>query len=93
MNEVVNIQRCFELFEDLFSPKIVAELNGQYVLAARCHGDKVPWHTHANEDEMFLVLEGRLELDVEGRDTVCLRRFERDTDTQEPDEAGAVPAA
>jgi len=54
MKGVVNIEKCFEKFSDTFSPKIVAELNGQHVKLARLEGDKVPWHTHDNEDEMFL---------------------------------------
>ena len=60
--EKVNIAKCFEEFEDLFSPKIVADLNGQQVMLVRCEGNKVPWHTHENEDEMFYVIEGVLEV-------------------------------
>ena len=62
MSKVVNIDACFEMFDDLFSPKVVGELNGQYVKLVHCEGDKVPWHTHENEDEMFFVLEGVLEI-------------------------------
>lgn len=62
MEKVVNIEKCFAMFSDTFSPKIVAALNGQNVLLVRCEGDKVPWHTHDNEDEMFFVLEGALEV-------------------------------
>ncbi len=72
MPAVVNIERCFTLFTDTFSPKIVGELNGQHVKIVRLEGDKVPWHTHDHEDELFLVLEG--ELDVLERDgAVTLR--------------------
>ena len=62
MSKVVNIEKCFEKFNDTFSPKIVAELNGQYVLLVKCEGDKVPWHTHENEDELFFVVEGVLDI-------------------------------
>lgn len=62
MAEVVNIQRCFEAFEDTFSPKVIGELNNQLVMAVRCEGDKVPWHTHDEEDEMFFVVDGVLEV-------------------------------
>jgi len=62
MEKPVNIERCFTRFSDTFSPKIIAELNGQHVKLVRLEGDKVPWHTHDNEDEMFLVLEGELEV-------------------------------
>ncbi len=62
MEGVINIEKCFEKFSDTFSPKIVGELNGQNVLLVRCEGDKVPWHTHDHEDEMFFVLDGTLEV-------------------------------
>jgi mannose-6-phosphate isomerase-like protein (cupin superfamily) len=62
MDKVVNIEKCFEMFSDTFSPKIVGELNGQLVMLVRCEGDKVPWHAHDQEDEMFFVLEGTLDV-------------------------------
>ena len=62
MAKVINIEKCFEKFNDIFSPKIVGELNGQHVMLVRCEGDKVPWHTHDNEDEMFFVVDGILEV-------------------------------
>jgi len=62
MAKVVNIEKCFEMFSDTFSPKIVGELNGQYVLVVRLEGDKVPWHIHENEDEMFFVVDGILDI-------------------------------
>ena len=72
MLKVVNIADGFASFDDLFSPKIVADLNGQHVKVVRVEGDKVPWHTHDTEDELFWVLEG--ELEVMTRDTsVTLR--------------------
>jgi mannose-6-phosphate isomerase-like protein (cupin superfamily) len=62
MSKVVNLEHCFGKFSDTFSPKIVGELNGQHVKLARLEGDKVPWHTHDGEDEMFLVIEGVLDV-------------------------------
>jgi mannose-6-phosphate isomerase-like protein (cupin superfamily) len=67
MSKVINIDKCFEMFDDTFSPKIVGELNGQLVMLVRCEGDKVPWHTHDNEDEMFFVREGVLEVQEKDR--------------------------
>jgi mannose-6-phosphate isomerase-like protein (cupin superfamily) len=66
MPGVVNIDRCFAKFADTFSPKIVGDLNGQQVKLARLEGDKCPWHTHDNEDELFLVLEGVLDIEERG---------------------------
>lgn len=70
MTTPVNIDACFEKFSDTFSPKIVGELNGQYVMVVRLEGDKVPWHVHDREDEMFLVLDGVLDIFERGREIV-----------------------
>jgi mannose-6-phosphate isomerase-like protein (cupin superfamily) len=75
MTKAVNIERCFTRFQDTYSPKIVGELNGQHVKLVRLEGDKVPWHTHDGEDELFWVVEGAL--DVMERDgAVTLRAGE-----------------
>jgi mannose-6-phosphate isomerase-like protein (cupin superfamily) len=47
------------LFNEHWNPKIVGELNGQHVKMAKLLGDFV-WHQHEHEDELFLVLRGRL---------------------------------
>ena len=57
--EKVNLAQKFSLFHDHWSPKVVGELNDQYVKLAKLHGEFV-WHHHEEEDEMFLVLRGRL---------------------------------
>ncbi len=62
MSKVLNIEKGFNMFADTFSPKIIAEPNGQLVMLVRCEGDKVPWHAHANEDELFFVVDGELEV-------------------------------
>ena len=66
MARVVNIEQCFARFSDTFSPKIVGELNGQHVKLVHLEGDKVPWHTHDHEDELFWVVEGALEVHERG---------------------------
>ncbi len=65
--KAINIDGCFDRFSDLFSPKIVGEANGQHLKLAKLDGDKVPWHIHDTEDELFWVVEGRLE--VQERDS------------------------
>jgi len=72
MSGVVNIEKCFERFEDLFSPKIVGELNGQHVKLVRVEGDKVPLHTHDEEDELFFILEGELDI-IDGNEEFTLK--------------------
>ena len=75
MPKAVNIESCFEKFTETFSPKIVGELNGQHVKVVRLEGDKVPWHSHDNEDEMFFVVDGELEVQ-EREETITLRAGE-----------------
>jgi mannose-6-phosphate isomerase-like protein (cupin superfamily) len=62
MARVVNIEQYFARFTDTFSPKIVGELNGQHVKLVHLEGDKVPWHTHDKEDELFWAVEGSLDV-------------------------------
>lgn len=49
---------------ELWSPRVIAEVDDSYVKVARVHGD-LDWHAHADEDELFFVLEGRLRLEFE----------------------------
>ena len=61
--EVVDLAAGLASFSERWSPRLVAELNGQHVRLAKLEGDFV-WHHHAAEDELFLVLAGRLLLDL-----------------------------
>jgi mannose-6-phosphate isomerase-like protein (cupin superfamily) len=65
----VNLSEKFSLFEEYWSPKIVGELNGQYVKLAKLKGEFV-WHHHEAEEEMFLVVQGRLTIKLRERDVV-----------------------
>jgi len=56
-----------------WTPKIVAELNGQHVKLAKLEGEFI-WHRHDAEDELFLVLEGRLVMEFRDRPTVTLEK-------------------
>lgn len=55
----VNLAEKFGLFHEQWSPKIVAEVNGNDVRIAKLEGEFV-WHSHPESDEMFLVLKGDL---------------------------------
>lgn len=63
----INLLQKLASFDEVWVPKVVAELNGQHVKVAKCRGEYV-WHQHDDEDEAFLVLEG--ELDIHFRDKV-----------------------
>jgi quercetin dioxygenase-like cupin family protein len=59
----INLAEKLSLFSDHWSPKIVAEVNGLQVKLAKLRGEFV-WHSHDAEDELFLVLEGRLRMQL-----------------------------
>lgn len=62
----VNIEEKLSLFNEQWKPKIVGELNGQYVKLVKFQGPFV-FHHHDNEDEMFLVVKGRFRMDCEDK--------------------------
>lgn len=61
--EIVNLKDRFSRFEERWRPYIVAELNGQHVKLAKLEGEFI-WHTHAEEDEMFLVVQGQMRIEL-----------------------------
>lgn len=71
MDAPVNIVEKFALFSETWTPKIVAELNGQQVKLAKLEGPFL-WHAHAEEDELFWVVEGRLRIELRDREAVVL---------------------
>jgi len=57
--EPINIMNKFSLFNEEWTPKIIGELNDQYVKVCKLKDDFV-WHSHKNEDELFMVFKGTL---------------------------------
>ena len=57
----VDLAEKFSLFNEHWQPKIVGELNGQYVKVAKLKGEFV-WHKHDDEDELFMVIKGNLKI-------------------------------
>ena len=64
----ISLSEKFTRFDEHWSPKLIGELNGQYVKLAKGKGELV-WHTHVEEDEFFLVISGRLHLHFRDRIT------------------------
>jgi mannose-6-phosphate isomerase-like protein (cupin superfamily) len=67
--EKVNLSQKFSLFDEFWLPKIVGELNGQQVKLAKLKGE-FTWHHHDAEDEMFLVIKGRLTMKLPEQEIV-----------------------
>ncbi len=59
--DVINLARKLALFDEYWSPKIVAELNDSYIKVVKLKGEFV-WHQHADDDELFLVVQGTLRI-------------------------------
>lgn len=59
----VNLAVAFASFDERWSPRIAGELNGQHVKLAKLEGPFV-WHRHEAEDELFLVVKGRLVIEL-----------------------------
>ena len=63
---VINFADKFSRFSDHWSPKVVADLNGQQVKVVKLLGEFV-WHHHEHEDELFWVVRGELRMEFRDR--------------------------
>ena len=63
MFDKIRLQEKFKLIQEYWTPKIIGELNGQYLKIAKVKGEFV-WHNHEHEDELFQVLKGELEIQM-----------------------------
>lgn len=67
MNQVINIKDKFEVIDEVWTPKIVAQMNDYHVKLAKFEGT-FTWHDHQDTDEIFYVIKG--EMTIEFRDKV-----------------------
>ena len=63
----INLKEKFACFSEHWKPKIAGELNDSYVKLVKFQGEFV-WHHHENEDELFLVVKGRMQMRFRDRD-------------------------
>ncbi len=71
----INIMEKFSLFDKQWTPHIIGELNGQYVKLCKLKDDFV-WHSHENEDELFMVFKGTLLMEFRDGRTVAVNEGE-----------------
>ncbi len=69
----MNLKDCLNNISDYFSPEIIGEVNDVYVKVAKIKGDDIPWHDHANEDELFYIIEGTLLMEIEGEESFKMK--------------------
>ena len=67
----VNLAAELEKVTEHWSPRVVGQVNDQYVKVAKLLGELV-WHAHDREDELFQVVYGRLRIQLEGEREVVL---------------------
>ena len=63
----VNLKDKLKKFDQLWSPKIIGEMNELYIKVAKLKGEFV-WHHHDNEDELFYVVKGKLVIKLRNKD-------------------------
>jgi mannose-6-phosphate isomerase-like protein (cupin superfamily) len=63
----IDIESSFASVTEYWSPRVIARVNDQYVKLVKLKGEFV-WHAHESEDELFLVMRGRLRIQLEDGD-------------------------
>lgn len=69
--EAFDLDACFSSISEHWSPRVVAQVNDQYVKVAKVRGQLI-WHNHETQDELFYVVKGHLRIEYEGGRTVDL---------------------
>jgi mannose-6-phosphate isomerase-like protein (cupin superfamily) len=64
MNAVLSLSPLAAGLTELWSPRVIGEVNDAYVKVAKVQGS-LAWHRHEGEDELFLVMKGRLRIELE----------------------------
>lgn len=64
MSAITSPRQIAASLTELWSPRIIAEVDDSYVKVAKVKGTLV-WHSHEHEDELFMVLKGRLRIELE----------------------------
>lgn len=70
----MNLKATYHNVENYFSPKIIGEVNDQYIKVAKIKGQEIPWHNHENEDELFYVVEGELLMEIENEPEFIMKK-------------------
>jgi mannose-6-phosphate isomerase-like protein (cupin superfamily) len=66
MSSAISPKKIAQSLQELWSPRVIGEVDDVFIKVARLHGT-LAWHSHEDEDELFLVLEGHLRIELEDR--------------------------
>ncbi|GFD81926.1 hypothetical protein KUL118_47880 [Tenacibaculum sp. KUL118] len=72
--QTINILQEAEKLKKYFSPKIISEVNNEYVKLAKIKGEDIPWHNHENEDELFYIINGNLLMEIENQPSFTMKK-------------------
>ena len=70
----MNLKDAFLGLEKYFSPKIIGEVNDQYIKVVKIKGQEVPCHNHESEDELFYIVKGFLLMEIENQENFILQK-------------------
>ena len=69
----MNLKEKLSKITEYYSPKIIGEVNDVFIKLVKIKGNKVPWHIHRNEDELFYILSGSLLFEVENQEPFTIK--------------------
>lgn len=73
--KAINLAEKLALFDTHWDPKVVADYNDNEIMVVKFQGE-YPFHKHDNTDDFFLILEGEMIMEYEGRDPVTVHAGE-----------------
>jgi len=71
----INIEEAFSLFRETWTPMVGGEINDSHLKFAKFEGEFI-WHSHEHEDELFLVIDGRLRIEFRNQPSIRLEAGE-----------------
>jgi quercetin dioxygenase-like cupin family protein len=70
----MNLSKKLDQIQDYFSPKIIGEVNDVFIKLVKIKGDKVPWHNHQKEEELFYIIKGKLLFEIENEESFIMKK-------------------
>lgn len=67
-----NLKKISNSLKGYFYPRIIGEVNDVFVKVVKIKGDKIPWHKHEKEDELFYIIEGSLLFEIEKQESFIM---------------------
>jgi mannose-6-phosphate isomerase-like protein (cupin superfamily) len=75
LGQVTNLNQQFGLLEKIWSPVVIAQTNEYKVIILLADGDFI-WHTHEDEDKLFMIFDGELFIDFKNGQTISIKQGE-----------------